>query len=56
MTYPTANLENCPQCGSEAYGQEVNGTMTCMDCKLGIKDMEDRSYAIQYTHACGYRD
>ena len=49
-------LINCPRCHSTAYGQESDGRMTCMDCKLGIDRDNNREYAIGYAHACGYRD
>jgi hypothetical protein len=49
--------ERCPRCNSEAYGQEEDGTMTCMDCKLGFEPWKpDGNYAAQYAHACGYQD
>ncbi len=49
--------ENCPRCGSEAYGQEEDGRMTCMDCKLGFTpDSGCTEYAAQYAYACGYQD
>lgn len=48
--------ENCPRCGSEAYGQEEDGTMTCMDCGLGVEPDNNSVYAMGYAYACGYRD
>ena len=49
--------ENCPRCGSEDYGQEEDGTMTCMSCKLGIPTGDGNgAYVAGYAYACGYHD
>ena len=51
------NEERCPKCGSSEYGQESDGTMTCMDCHLGFTVWEpDRVYQAQYAYASGYYD
>ena len=47
----------CPRCGSDAYGEEADGTMTCMTCKLGIQTTDDnKEYRAGYDYACGYQD
>jgi len=49
--------EKCPKCGSDAYGEEQDGRMTCMDCGLGVDRLDDnRMYAAGYAYACGYWD
>jgi len=48
--------ENCPRCGSAAYGQEADGRMTCMHCQLGVDPWQDRTYSAGYDYACGYYD